>query len=104
MPLIKPRTRGKHVIRRSVKFELENDQTTSLYARFIGESRDYVINEAVHMLATKCKDFRTWCETDADACASPSPVNHAGRQRRRRRIDPLSAEVTNAHEPSVAHR
>ena len=45
MPLIKPRTRGKQVVRRMVRLDRETNETLFAYAHFLGESTDYVLNE-----------------------------------------------------------
>ena len=37
MPLIKPRTRGKQVVRRIVRLDRETNETLFAYAHFLGE-------------------------------------------------------------------
>jgi hypothetical protein len=52
MPLIKPRTRGKHIV--------ENNETLFAYAQFIAESTDYVLNQLLDGVLSKDKEFVTW--------------------------------------------
>src|SRR5262249_56848329 len=44
MPLIKPRTRGKQIVRHIARLDRENTETLYAYAAFLGESHDYVLN------------------------------------------------------------
>ena len=45
MPLIKPRTRGKQIVRHIARLDRENNETLHAYAAFLGESTDYVLNQ-----------------------------------------------------------
>ena len=47
MALIKPRTRGKQVVRRIVRLDRETNETLFAYAHFLGESTDYVLNDVI---------------------------------------------------------
>ena len=38
MPLIKPRTRGKQIVRHIARLDRENTETLHAYAAFLGES------------------------------------------------------------------
>lgn len=60
MPLIKPRTRGKHIVRYLARLDQENKETLFAYAEFIGEPTDYVLNQLLDNVLAKDKEFATW--------------------------------------------
>jgi len=45
MALIKPRTRGKQLLRHVTRFDRENSETLYAYAAFLGEPVEYVLNQ-----------------------------------------------------------
>ena len=47
MPLIKPRTRGKQLVRHIARLDRETNETLFAYAQFIGEPTDYVLNQVI---------------------------------------------------------
>ena len=102
MPLIKPRTRGKQLVRRIVRFDRETNETLFAYAHFLGETTDYVLNEVIDTVLAKDKEFVAWrAENSASFVPSP-PSNQAVRKRRsRRRAEPPSSTAESAAEPSA---
>jgi hypothetical protein len=60
MPLIKPRTRGKQVLRHIARLDREILEALYAYAEFLNESPDYVLNEIVDITLSKDKDFAKW--------------------------------------------
>ena len=60
MPLIKPRTRGKQIVRHIARIDRENTETLHAYAAFLGESTDYVLNQVIDTVLAKDKDFVKW--------------------------------------------
>ena len=78
MPLIKPRTRGKQILRHIARLDRENNETLHAYAAFLGESTDYVLNQAIDMVLARDKEFVKW---RADHAHSHVP-NTASRVRR----------------------
>ena len=48
MALIKPRTRGKRLVRHRTRLDRETNETLYAYAHFIGEPTEYVINQVYH--------------------------------------------------------
>src|SRR3954471_21451702 len=80
MPLIKPRTRGKQILRHIARLDRENSETLHAYAAFLGESTDYVLNQVIDTVLAKDKEFVRW---RADHAHSYIP-NAAGRVRRNR--------------------
>jgi hypothetical protein len=80
MPLIKPRTRGKQILRHIARLDRENSETLHAYAAFLGESTDYVLNQVIDTVLAKDKEFVKW---RADHAHSYVP-NSASRVRRNR--------------------
>ena len=62
MPVIKARTRGKHIVRYITRLDRENVETLFAYAAFLGEPTEYVLNQLVETVLGKDKDFQTWRE------------------------------------------
>ena len=60
MPLIKPRTRGKQLVKHRTRLDCENNETLFAYAKFIGEPTEYVMNQLVESVLARDKDFHTW--------------------------------------------
>ena len=60
MPLIKPRTRGKQILRHIARLDRENSETLHAYAAFLGESTDYVLNQVIDTVLAKDKEFVKW--------------------------------------------
>ena len=60
MSLIKPRTRGKQLVRHRTRLDYETNETLYAYAEFIGESTEYVINQAIDNVLAKDKEFVQW--------------------------------------------
>ena len=60
MPVIKPRTRGKQVVRHITRLDVENNELLFAYAHFLGEPTDYVVNQLLESVLAKDKDFVAW--------------------------------------------
>jgi hypothetical protein len=60
MPIIKPRLRGKQMVRRIVRLDRETNEVLFAYAHFLGESTDYVLNEVIDTVLARDKDFQSW--------------------------------------------
>ena len=60
MTVIKPRTRGKHVVQHWTRLDQENRETLHAYAAFIGEDAEYVLNQVIERVLGKDKDFVKW--------------------------------------------
>jgi len=60
MPLIKPRTRGKHLVRHITRLDRENHEPLYAYAEFLGEPTDYVLNQLIESVLAKDREFVTW--------------------------------------------
>jgi hypothetical protein len=83
MPVIKPRTRGKHMLRHVTRFDRENTEMLYAYAAFIGEPAEYVLNQLVETVLAKDKDFVAWRAVHPDSYVPP-PQSRAPRGRTRR--------------------
>jgi hypothetical protein len=57
MPLIKPRSRGKRLVRHRARLDHETNETLYAYARFIGESTEYVLNQVIDTVLARDKEF-----------------------------------------------
>ena len=60
MALIKPRTRGKQLVRHRTRLDHETNETLYAYAHFIGEPTEYVLNQVIDNVLAKDKDFQQW--------------------------------------------
>lgn len=72
MPLIKPRTRGKQIVRYIARLDRENLEALHAYAEFLGEPPDYVLNQLIDTVLAKDKDFATWRTTHPQSFLPPS--------------------------------
>jgi hypothetical protein len=88
MSVIKPRTRGKRLVKHRTRLDQENNETLYAYAQFLGESTEYVLNELVDTVLAKDKDFVRWRADHPQSCV-PRPVA-------RPRVDAHHAERTAA--------
>ena len=60
MSVIKPRTRGKHLVEHRTRLDRENHETLYAYAAFVEEEPDYVINQLVETVLAKDKEYLAW--------------------------------------------
>ena len=60
MPLIKPRTNRVRVVRHICRLQEPNRDALVQYARFIGDTVDYVLNQLVDSTLLKDRDFLAW--------------------------------------------
>lgn len=63
MPLIKPRTRGKQLVKHRTRLDSENNETLYAYAQFLGESTEYVLNQVIDTVLARDKEFVKWRES-----------------------------------------
>jgi hypothetical protein len=81
MPVIKPRTRGKQLVKHRTRLDRENTETLYAYAQFLGESTEYVLNQVIDTVLARDKDFVVWRAEHADSFV---PRNHDRRRPPRR--------------------
>ena len=97
MPVIKARTRGKHIVRYITRLDRENVETLFAYAAFLSEPPEYVLNQLIDTLLAKDKEFLAWREcqprsahTSLTALQGESPA-HVARQSRSSAADRAAA-------------
>ena len=87
MSLIKPRTRGKQLVRHLTRLDRENNETLYAYAQFLGEPTEYVLNQVIDTVLAKDKEFLQW-RADHPESHLPAPRPRARRSRRRGGAEP----------------
>jgi hypothetical protein len=60
MPLIKARTNRIRTLRHISRLQEPNRDTLVLYARFIGDTADYVLNQLIETTLAKDREFVAW--------------------------------------------
>ena len=85
MPVIKARTRGKHVVRHITRLDRENVETLYAYAAFLAEPPEYVLNQVIETLLARDREFVAWREANPGP-HTPRPTAAKGRPRRGRDI------------------
>lgn len=60
MPLIRARTNRVRTLRHICRLQEPNRDTLVLYARFIGDTADYVLNQLIETQLAKDREFLTW--------------------------------------------
>ena len=60
MPFIRPRTRGKQLVKHRTRLDRENNKTLYAYAHFLGESPEYVLNQLIDTVLARDKEFVQW--------------------------------------------
>ena len=104
MPLIKPRTRGKQVVRQIVRLDRETNETLFAYAQFLGEPTDYVLNQVIDTVLAKDKEFQAW-RTEHGESFVPRPGSRSHRPRRPREATPARpGDVTDLAVAGAARR
>ena len=104
MPIIKPRTTHKHLVRHITRLFSENNETLHAYAHFIGEPAEYVLNQLIDTILTKDREYQQWRTEHPEsfvttpAATSDKPARRPGRPPRR----PAVADSTNVARPSSA--
>lgn len=72
MPLIKARANRVRTLRHICRLQEPNRDTLVLYARFIGDTADYVLNQLIETALAKDREFVAWREERAGEVASPA--------------------------------
>jgi hypothetical protein len=99
MPLIKPRTRGKHLVKHRTRLDAENNETLYAYAQFLGESTEYVLNQVIDTVLARDKEFVKWREAHQGSFV-PRAQDRARRTKTGRR--PTRTDAAASGEPAVA--
>jgi hypothetical protein len=104
MPVIKARTRGKHVVRHITRLDRESYETLFAYATFLGEPAEYVLNQLIDTVLAKDKEFVTWRDAHPGSHA-PRPTGKRARARGHRVSGPDNVidRAANASGPASSH-
>ena len=83
MSVIKPRTRGKRLVKHRTRLDDANQETLYAYAAFLDETTEYVLNELIDRVLAKDKEFVRWRAEHPDrfvprASARPEPPARRG--------------------------
>ena len=81
MSLIKPRTRGKQLVRHRTRLDHETNEPLYAYAHFIGEPTEYVLNQVIDTVLAKDKDFLQWRATHQESYVPRSTITQGGARR-----------------------
>ncbi len=86
MPLIKPRTNRVKTVRHICRLQEPNRDALVLYARFIGDTADYVLNQLIDTTIAKDREFVTWraeqrAEPPAQTVSKPAARAHTSTPR-----------------------
>ncbi len=73
MPLIKLRTHRVRYVRHICRIQEPTRDALVLYARFIGDTADYVLNEALEATILKDRDFLAWRAEQPAGPAATTP-------------------------------
>src|SRR5438876_1058524 len=73
MPLIKPRTNRVKTVRHICRLQEPNRDALVLYARFIGDTADYVLNQLIDTTIAKDREFVTWRAAQTAEPPVPAP-------------------------------
>ena len=99
MPVIKARTRGKHVVRHITRLDRENVETLFAYAAFLGEPAEYVLNQVIDTLLARDKEFVAWRESNPGPHTPRSPQQRP-KSRARRLADSSRRACRSGNGPS----
>jgi len=74
MPLIKARPHRVRTVKHIAQLKEPNRDALVLYARFIGDTADYVLNQVIESTIAKDKEFVAWrVEHPDEVAVKPKP-------------------------------
>jgi hypothetical protein len=82
MPLIKARTNRVRTVRHICRLQEPNRDALVLYARFIGDTVDYVVNQLIDTTIAKDREFVAW-RAEHPTMVAVTPTGVAPRDARR---------------------
>ena len=103
MPLIKPRTRGKQLVKHRTRLDCENNETLYAYAQFLGESTEYVLNQVIDTVLGRDKEFVQWRESHQGSFV-PRAQDHPSRTAGVARRAPAAASSSGEHTAVAVRR
>ena len=72
MPLIEGRPTRVRTVRHICRLQEPNRDALVLYARFIGDSVDYVLNQLIETMLVKDRDFVAWRQEHPNEAVTPN--------------------------------
>ena len=72
MPIIKARANRVRTLRHICRLQEPNRDALVLYARFIGDTADYVMNQLIETTIAKDREFVTWRAQHPGEAVEPS--------------------------------
>jgi hypothetical protein len=76
MPVIKARPNGVRSVRHICRLQEPNRDALVLYARFIGDAVDYVLNQLIETTLLRDREFLAWRQEHSDEVVRPSARRH----------------------------
>lgn len=72
MPIIKGRPNRVRTVRHICRLQEPNRDALVLYARFIGDAVDYVLNQLIETMLVKDRDFVAWRQEHPHEVVTPN--------------------------------
>jgi hypothetical protein len=94
MSVIKPRARGKRLVKHRTRLDEQNQEALYAYAAFLDESTEYVLNELIDGVLAKDKEFVRW--------RAEHPQPFVPRSAHRARNRPKAPDTTTQNTPPAA--
>ena len=79
MSIIKPRANRVRTVRHIARLQEPNRDVLVQYARFIGDTADYVLNQLIDTTLAKDRDFLAWRAEHPTSPSSGHPRSRATR-------------------------
>jgi hypothetical protein len=76
MPVITARPNRVRSVRHICRLQEPSRDTLLLYARFIGDSVDYVLNQLIETTLVKDRDFLAWRQEHPNEVVTSAPRGH----------------------------
>ena len=76
MPVIKARPNRVRSVRHICRLQEPNRDALVLYARFIGDAVDYVLNQLIETTLLKDRDFLAWRQDRSDEAVFATSQRH----------------------------
>ena len=79
MSIIKPRANRVRTVRHIARLQEPNRDVLVQYARFIGDTSDYVLNALIDTTLAKDRDFLAWRAEQPSSSSSGQPQSRSTR-------------------------
>jgi len=102
MSVIKPRTRGKQLVRHITRLDRENNETLYAYAHFLGEPTEYVLNQLIESVLARDKEFLAWRADHSESYIPPPASQSKQMKRSHSAVDRTHHSTSSRHAVSSA--